>query len=136
MGKLSDLSYSGFKKHIPKDIQPDPKLKVNMEFLHVHYVAYTKASKAKDHRTRINNLRQMVAGIKKSRASINGMYDQCQKGDEKHDKFKLILVEYLELMRDAEKDRQKWIKEELKAGHNAEVDEILTGPGLDKLIPI
>jgi hypothetical protein len=137
---VKDFDYAKFKKLKPKDVVEDPKLKVNMTFLHNHYIHYPKLSKKskvdKVMYDRVNMLRQMVPGLKKTRVSIMAMFRGLQPDNKVHAKYKLVLMQYLELMRKAERDRQKWIKDEIKLGNTKHVDELLTGPGLHKLIPI
>jgi hypothetical protein len=57
-------------------------------------------------------------------------------GDRDHDKFKAVLLEYLELMRKAERDRQKWMKDEIAQGNTDNVKNLLQNPGLDDVIRI
>jgi len=111
-----------------------------MTFLHNHYIHYPKLSKtSKDNKVmydRVNMLRQMVAGLKKTRESLNNMFGSLKSGDKEHEKFKLVLMQYLELMRKAERDRQQWIKDEVKRGNTKHVQELLVGPGLDDVVRI
>ena len=140
MAPPKDFVYDNFKKLVPKGVVIDPKLKTNMTFLHVHYIAYPKTNKAskvaKDMDNRVNMIRQMVPGLKKTRDNINAMYKTLKAGDKTHDKFKIVLVQYLELMRKAERDRQKWIKDEIKLGNTNNVKVMLEAQSLDDVIRI
>lgn len=136
----SDFNYDKFKKLVPKGVVVDPKLKTNMTFLHVHYIQYPKLSKtskvAKVMYDRVNMIRQMVPGLKKTRDNINAMFHGLQAGNKEHDKFKLVLLQYLELLRKAERDRQQWIKNERAAGNTANVTTMLDAQSLDDVIRI
>ena len=85
-------------------------------------------------RTRVNDIRQMTVGIKKTRDSINLAYKNAK--SPKHDAFKAILYEYLELLRKADRDRQAWIKREAAAGNTANLEEMIYGPDLDEVVRI
>jgi hypothetical protein len=140
MAPPKDFDYAKFKKVKPKSVVEDPKLRVNMTFLHNHYIHYPKLSKSskvdKVMYDRVNMLRQMVAGLKKTRESINNMFKGLSATDKDHQKFKLVLMQYIELLRKAERDRQKWIKDEVKLGNTKHVQELLVGPGLDDVVRI
>ena len=135
-----DFKYDSFKKLVPKSVKIDPKLKTNMTFLHVHYIAYPKLSKtskvAKIMDDRVNMIRQMVPGLKKTRDNLNAMFTTLKPSDKEHDKFKLVLMQYLELLRKAERDRQKWIKDEIAAGNDNNVKVMLQAQELDDVIRI
>ena len=136
----TDFNYDKFKKLVPKSVVVDAKLKTNMTFLHVHYIQYPKLSKtskvAKVMYDRVNMIRQMVPGLKKTRDNINAMFTGLQAGNKEHDKFKLVLLQYLELLRKAERDRQQWIKNERAAGNEANVKTMLEAQSLDDVIRI
>ena len=138
MAKPTNFDFAFYKKNKPKDLVDDPKVKTNMDFLHAHYIDYPKLSQsskdAKVMRTRVNDIRQMTVGLKKTRDSINLAYKNCK--SPKHDAFKAILYEYLELLRKAERDRQAWIKRESAAGNTANLQEMIIGPGLDDVVRI
>ena len=138
MAPPKDFDYAKFKKLRPSGFKEDPKLQVNMTFLHNHYIHYPKLSQAsKDNKVmydRVNMIRQMTAGLKKTRDSINATIKLCK--PKTHDKFKVILVQYLELLRKAERDRQQWIKEERQLGNTKHLDEMIVGPGLDDVVRI
>src|SRR5215831_3585253 len=112
----SDFDYDKFKKYVPKGVAVDAKLKTNMGFLHAHYKQYPKLKKdstvTKVMFDRVNMIRQMVPGLKKTRDNINAIFPHLQAGNKDHEKFKVVLLQYLELMRKAERDRQQWIKDE------------------------
>ena len=135
-----DFKYDSFKKLVPKDVPIDAKLKTNMTFLHVHYIAYPKLKKtstvAKVMTDRVNMIRQMVPGLKKTRDNLNAMFKTLQSGNKEHDKFKLVLLQYLELLRKAERDRQQWIKDEIAAGNDNNVKVMLQQQELDDVIRI
>ncbi len=135
-----DFKYDSFKKLVPKGVVIDPKLNTNMTFLHVHYIQYPKLSKtskvAKVMYDRVNMIRQMVPGLKKTRDNINAMFKTLTTGDKEHDKFKLVLMQYLELLRKAERDRQTWIKAEKAAGNTENVKTMLEAQSLDDVIRI
>jgi hypothetical protein len=138
MAKPTDFKFDFYKKNKPKDLVDDPKLKLNMDFLHVHYIDYPKqnlnSKDAKVMRTRVNDIRQMTIGLKKTRDSINLAIKNCK--SPKHDAFKVMLDEYLELLREAERKRQNWIKLERGVGNTKNLDEMIIGPGLDDVIRI
>jgi len=135
-----DFKYDSFKKLVPSKVPIDPKLKVNMTFLHDHYTDYPKQNKAsKDTKvmfTRVNDIRQMVPGLKKTRDNLNAMFKTLKPGDKSHEKFKLVLLQYLELLRKAERDRQQWIKAERAAGNDENIKTNLEAQGLDDVIRI
>lgn len=138
MAKPTNFDFAFYKKNKPKDLVDDPKVKTNMDFLHVHYIDYPRQSlnskDAKVMRTRVNDIRQMTVGLKKTRDSINLAYKNCK--SPKHDAFKAILYEYLELLRKAERDRQNWIKLERGVGNTKNLEEMIIGPSLDDVIRI
>ena len=140
MAPPANFDYAKFKKLVPKTVVVDPKLNTNMTFLHVHYIQYPKLSKSskvtKVMYDRVNMIRQMVPGLKKTRDNINAMFHGLKAGDKEHDKFKLVLLQYLELLRKAERDRQQWIKDELKLGNTANVKTMLQDQSLDDVIRI
>lgn len=140
MAPPKDFDYAKFKKLVPKDVVVDAKLKVNMTFLHVHYIGYPKLSKsskvAKVMFDRVNMVRQMVPGLKKTRDNINAMFNSLVAGNKDHEKFKVVLLGYLELLRKAERDRQKWIKDEIKLGNTTNVQTMLVAQSLDDVIRI
>ena len=140
MAPPSNFDYDKFKKLVPKGVAIDAKLKTNMTFLHVHYIQYPKLSKTskvtKVMYDRVNMIRQMVPGLKKTRDNINAMFHALQSGNKDHDKFKLVLLQYLELLRKAERDRQKWIKDEVGYGNTKNVDTMLKAQSLDDVIRI
>ncbi len=137
---VKDFDYAKFKKLKPKDVPEITSMKTNMTFLHNHYIHYPKLSKsskvAKVMRDRVNMLRQMVPGLKKTRDNINAMFKTLKSGDKTHDKFKLVLMQYLELLRKAERDRQKWIKDEIRLGNTTNVNSMLVAQSLDDVIRI
>jgi hypothetical protein len=137
---VKDFDYAKFKKLVPKTIKEDAKLKTNMTFLHLHYINYPKLSKSskvpKVMYDRANMLRQMVPGLKKTRDNVNAMFKQLKSTDKVHQKFKMVLMQYLELLRKAERDRQKWIKDEIKLGNTKEIKDLIQDPGLDDVIRI
>jgi hypothetical protein len=136
----SNFDYEKFKKLVPKSVVIDPKLKTNMTFLHVHYKQYPKLKKdstvTKVMYDRVNMIRQMVPGLKKTRDNLNAMFHQLQPGNKEHDKFKLVLLQYLELLRKAERDRQQWIKDEKARGNTNNVATMLEAQSLDDVIRI
>jgi hypothetical protein len=138
MPKPTNFDYAFYKKNKPKDLKDDPKVKINMDYLHVHYIHYpTLSLNSKDNkvmRDRVNDIRQMTTGLTKTRESIMLAIKNCKPG--KHDAFNIILHEYLELLRKAEHDRQNWIKMERGVGNLANLNEILIEPGLDDIIRI
>jgi len=138
MAKPTNFDYAFYKKNKPKDLVDDPKTQVNMTFLHDHYIDYPKLDKHskvdKVMYNRVNDIRQMTIGLKKTRDSINLAYKNAK--SPKHDAFKAILYEYLELLRKAERDRQTWIKNEKAAGNTKHLDEFIFGPDLDDVIRI
>ena len=85
---------------------------------------------------RVNMIRQMVPGLKKTRDNLNAMFKTLKAGNKDHEKFKVILLQYLELLRKAERDRQKWIKDEIKLGNANNVQVLLAAQGLDDVIRI
>jgi hypothetical protein len=135
-----DFKYDSFKKLVPSTVPIDPKLKTNMGFLHAHYIAYPKMNKtskvAKVMDDRVNMIRQMVPGLKKTRDNLNAMFKTLKPGDKSHEKFKLVLMQYLELLRKAERDRQQWIKAERAAGNDNNVKVMLEAQSLDDVIRI
>ena len=135
-----DFKYDSFKKLVPSKVPIDPKLKVNMTFLNEQYVGYPKTNKtSKDNKvmfSRVNYIRQMVPGLKKTRDNLNAMFATLKPGDKTHEKFKLVLLQYLELLRKAERDRQKWIKDERAAGNDENIKTNLEQQGLDDVIRI
>ena len=138
MPKPTNFDFSFYKRNKPKDLVDDPKVKINMDFLYVHYKDYPKqnlnSKDAKVMRTRMNDIRQMTVGLKKTRDSINLAIRNCK--SPQHDKFKVILHDYLELLRKAERDRQNWIKIERGVGNTANLQEMIVGAGLDDVIRI
>jgi hypothetical protein len=140
MAPPKDFSYDKFKKLKPKSVTEPGNLKTNMTFLHNHYIHYPKLSKSskvdKVMRDRVNMIRQMVPGLKKTRDNLNAMIDGLTAGDKDHEKFKVVLLQYLELLRKAERDRQKWIKDEIAAGNTVHVKSMLQDQSLDDVIRI
>lgn len=148
MALPKDLKYDNFKKLKPKSVVEPPNLKTNMTFLYNHYIHYPKLSKtnyakvtdakklSKLKHDRVNMLRQMVPGLRKTRDNVNAMIDGLTAGDKDHEKFKLALLQYLELMRKAERDRQAWIKAEITAGNSDNVKSMLQSQSLDDVIRI
>ncbi len=136
----TDFKYDSFKKLVPSKVPIDPKLKVNMTFLHDHYTGYPKFNKTstvtKVMFDRVNYIRQMVPWLKKTRDAINAMFKTLKPGDKTHEKFKLVLLQYLELLRKAERDRQQWIKDERAAGNTENIKTNLEAQGLDDVIRI
>ena len=45
-------------------------------------------------------------------------------------------MQYLELLRKAERDRQKWIKDEIRLGNTTNVNSMLVAQSLDDVIRI
>jgi hypothetical protein len=133
MAKPKNFEYAFFKKNAPKDLAVDPKMATYMGFLHEHYIHYPKlnpnSKDAKVMRDRVNMIRQMTVGLKKTTEAVKGASKNC-KGP-KHDPFKAILDDYLELLRTAERDRQNWIKIERGVGNTANLNEMVINPGLD-----
>ena len=127
-----------WKANVPKDLVVDPKTQVNMLFLHNHYIHYPKMSlnskDAKVMRDRVNDIRQLTTGINKTAASVKLAIKNCK--SPKHDKFKAMLDVYLELLREAERKRQNWIKIEGGLGNTANLEEMLLNDGLDDVIRI
>ena len=140
MAPPKDFDYAKFKKLVPKSVVIDPKLKTNMTFLHVHYINYPKLNKtskvAKVMDDRVNMIRQMVPGLKKTRDNLNDLFKGLTAGNKEHDKFKLVLLQYLELLRKAERDRQQWIKDERAAGNTDNVKTMLEAQSLDDVIRV
>jgi hypothetical protein len=148
MATPKDFKYDSFKKLKPKSVVEPGNLKTNMTFLHNHYIHYPKLSKTKYasvkdatklsklKHDRVNMLRQMVPGLKKTRDNVNAMLNSLTSGDKDHDKFKVVLMGYLELLRKAERDRQKWMKDEIALGNAENVKSLLQNPGLDDVIRI
>ena len=118
MPKPKNFEYAFFKKYVPKDLVVDPKMATYMGFLHEHYIHYPKLNlNSKDPkvmRDRVNMIRQMTVGEKKTTEAVKAAIKNCK--SPKHDDFKAILDEYLELLRKAERDRQNWIKIERGVG--------------------
>ena len=137
---VKDFNYDSFKKLVPKTITINPSMKTNMTFLHVHYIAYPKLSKTskvtKVMYDRVNMIRQMVPGLKKTRDGINELFKQIKTTDKEHVKFQAVLMAYLELLRKAERDRQKWIKDEVGYGNDTNVTTMLKQQDLDDVIRI
>ncbi|MCC7358759.1 MAG: hypothetical protein IT317_04750 [Anaerolineales bacterium] len=127
-----------WKANVPKDLVVDPRTQVNMLFLHNHYIHYptlninSKVDKVMY--DRVNDIRQLTTGIKKTSASIKLALKNCK--SPKHDKFKAMLDAYLELLREAERKRQNWIKIERGVGNTKHLQELVIGPGLDDVIRI
>ncbi len=140
MAPPKDFDYAKFKKLVPKSVPIDAKLQTNMTFLHVHYIQYPKLSKsskvAKVMYDRINMIRQMVPGLKKTRDNLNAMFKSLKGDNKDHEKFKLVLLQYLELMRKAERDRQQWIKDERKLGNTVNIKSMLEDQGADDVVRI
>jgi hypothetical protein len=140
MAPPKDFDYDKFKKLVPKTVPIPTSLKVNMTFLHNHYKHYPKLSKSskvtKVMHDRVNMIRQMVPGLKKTRDNLNTMFDSLQNGNKDHDKFKLVLMQYLELLRKAERDRQQWIKDERGLGNDTNIKSMLEAQSLDDVIRI
>ena len=140
MAPPKDFDYDKFKKLVPKSVPIPGNLKTNMTFLHVHYIQYPKLSKSskvtKVMHDRVNMIRQMVPGLKKTRENLNTMFDSLQNGNKDHDKFKLVLMQYVELLRKAERDRQQWIKDERGLGNDTNVKSMLEAQSLDDVIRI
>ena len=80
-------------------------------------------------RDRVNMIRQMTVGEKKTTEAVKAAIKNCK--SPKHDDFKAILDEYLELLRKAERDRQNWIKIERGVGNTDNLKEMILNPGLD-----
>ena len=135
--KPTTLDYKWWESHKPKTgVTEDPKFKTRLMFLevaHSHYKKLDKKSKdAAVLRDRVNQLRQMVAGLKETRVALNNMVKTCTDPD-----TKLALYVYYDLLRAAEKDRQQWLKDERKIPEQAaNLKEIIDGPGLDAVIVI
>jgi len=138
MASPKNFDYAFYKSNKPKDLVDDPKTQVNMTFLHVHYIHYPKLDLNfkvdKVMYDRVNDIRQMTTGLKKTRDSVNTAIKNCK--SPKHDKFKVILHEYLELLRKAERDRQNWIKIERGVGNTKHLPELIIGPDLDDVVRI
>ncbi len=140
MAPPKDFDYDKFKKLVPKSVTIPGNMKVNMGFLHAHYIHYPKLSKTstveKVVDTRINQIRQMVPGLKKTRDNINAIFKSLKDDNKDHAKFKLVLMQYLELLRKAERDRQQWIKDERGRGHGEKIAAQLEAQGADDVIRI
>jgi hypothetical protein len=138
MAPPTNFDYEKYKKYRPLGFTDHPKLKVNMNFLHENYTQYVGRSKTSTDngvmRHRVNDLRQMTTGIKQTAVSIKANIAKCK--PKTHDKFKIVLMQYLELLRRAERNRQKWLKAELKAGNLANLEEIIYGQELEDVIRI
>jgi hypothetical protein len=140
MAPPKDFDFDKFKKLVPKSVAIPSNMKTNMTFLNVHYIHYPKLSKSskvqKVMDERVNQIRQMVPGLKKTRDNINTMFDALKPNNKEHDKFKLVLMQYLELLRKAERDRQQWIKDERDLGNGENVKTNLEAQGADDVIRI
>jgi hypothetical protein len=139
MAKPKDLSPAFWKSNVPKDLKVDPNTWKYLEFVHVHHIHYPKLNpNSKDSKVmyeRMNQIRQMTAGLKKSAKAINDAIKACQ--SPKHDKFKTeVLMTYLELLRTAERDRQNWIKLERGLGNTENLKTMVQAQGLDTLVRI
>ena len=138
MAKPTNFDYAFYKKNKPKDLVDDAKTQVNMTFLHVHYIHYpTLSLNSKVDKVmydRVNDIRQMTTGLKKTRDSIKLAIKNCK--SPQHDKFKATLDDYLELLRKAERDRQNWIKIERGVGNTKHLQELIIGPDLDDVVRI
>ena len=139
MAKPKDLNGKFWTSNKPKDLEVTGNVALFLDFVYKHANAYkklnAKSTDSKIMRDRVNNIRQMTAGIKKSSAAMNEAIKNCK--SPQHDKFKIeVLMTYLELLRKAERDRQAWIKAERAAGNTANIKEILEAQSLDDVIRI
>jgi hypothetical protein len=82
-------------------------------------------------RDRINDLRQLSAGIKKSAAAINAALKDPK--NKKNEDGVAFLYAYLEVLRAAERDRQNLISKEKAAGNTKAIDEILKGDSVIRI---
>ena len=136
--KPTDFESDWWKNNKPKSLKEDSKLMVNMEFLHRHYINYPRvdinSTNDKVMTDRVNYIRQMTVGIKKTKLSVDATIKNC--AALLHDNDKVALKHYLVLLKKAEMDRQNWIKIERGVGNTKHLEELIIGPGLDDVIRI
>jgi hypothetical protein len=117
----------------PKDFKCDSFTKLS-KTKYASVKDATRLSKLKH--DRVNMLRQMVPDSEKTRDNVNAMPGSLTAGDQDRDKFKVVHMQSLELLRKAERDRQKWIKDEIALGNTENAKSLLQSPGLDDVIRI
>ena len=136
--KPTNFDPAWWKTNKTKSLTEDSKLQVNMLFLHNHYIHYPKLSiNSKDDKVmydRVNMIRQMTTGIKKTRDSVKATIKKCTPLIHADDK--VALQQYLVLLKKAEDDRQNWIKIERGVGNTKHLQELVIGPGLNGRIAI
>jgi len=132
----TNLDPTWWKANMTKGFKEDPKLQVNLLFAYNHYKHYpTLNINSKDDKVmydRVNMIRQLSTGIKKSRDSVKASIKNAKGSAQDPDKA--ALQHYLELLKRAEDDRQNWIKIERGVGNTKHLDEFVIGPGLDERI--
>lgn len=138
--KPTNFKYEWWTAHMTKGFVEEPKFKTRLMFLDIAYNHYKTLDKnSKDDgvmRDRVNQLRQMVAGLKETKVAIDLMLKK-KIGKGAPDAPTIVALKtYLELMRKAEIERQNWIKIERGVGNTKHLDEILIGPGLDDVVKI
>jgi hypothetical protein len=133
--KPTNLDSKFWKANLPKGVVVDAKTPTYLEFAHVHIVSYSRRDlKSTDQavmRDRINDLRQLSAGIKKSAAAINAALKDPK--NKKNEDGVAFLYAYLEVLRAAERDRQNLISKEKAAGNTKAIDEILKGDSVIRI---
>ena len=136
--KPANFDPAWWKTNMTKGFKEDPKFQVNMLFLHNHYIHYPKLDvNSKDSKVmfdRVNMIRQMTIGIKKTRDSVKVSIKNAL--PLVHDDTKAALKHYLVLLKKAEDDRQNWIKIERGVGNTKNLEQNIIGPGLDDRITI
>lgn len=133
--KPTNLDPKFWKANLPKGLVVDPKIPLYLDFAHVHVLSYSKRDhKSTDEahmRDRVNDLRQLSAGIKKSADAINAAIKDPK--NKKNEDGQIFLHHYLEVLRAAERDRHRLIEQEKHAGATKAIDEILKGDTVIKI---
>jgi len=117
----------------------DDKLATKIEFFWAHYAAYPKyvgKNDSKNISSRINCLRQMIAGLDQGEAAITATINRCKPGI--HDNTKAALQHYLTYLPGYRKQRKTWIDNEKIVGKTVpevanDLQVRVIAPGLDRL---
>jgi len=136
--KPTNFDPAWWKDHKTPGLREHARLKLNLGFLHAAYIHYPRLNlNSTDNAVmvdRVNQIRQMVVGIKAVRDSVNATIRNCLALV--HDADKAALKHYLVLLRKAENDRQNWIKMERGVGNLENLQTLIFDQELDDRITI
>lgn len=133
----TNFDYAWWQSHKTAGFEEDPKFKTRLMFLHIAYTHYKTLNKnSKDAgvmRDRVNQIRQMVAGLKETKVAIDNMLKKKIGKGAPDEPTRAAFKKYIELMRSAEIERQNWIKIERGVGNTDNLQEMVIGAGLEKV---